>query len=188
MIDTSNLQKNIYQILKTHNDGLSEYKLIQELKKTNQLSNLEEEPSLTLFRHHFIVMHCLYHLHDQLWEKGKLSLSISPLKIKLTELSEYPSASISVEGNANLREYYLDWSNLESTDKSDVDGLLNQFWQDYAQYIRQDEAWEILSVPVGSAKNVIAKRYRELAAIHHPDKGGDQEMFIKIRAAYEALK
>jgi curved DNA-binding protein len=44
---------------------------------------------------------------------------------------------------------------------------------------------------LGVAKNAtpeeIKKAYRRMAAIHHPDKGGDTAEFQKIQAAYEAL-
>ena len=45
----------------------------------------------------------------------------------------------------------------------------------------------ILEVPYGSSIEVIKKSYRTLAKIHHPDKGGDQSMFVKIQTAYEEL-
>ncbi|CAB9514027.1 Translocation protein SEC63 homolog [Seminavis robusta] len=38
-----------------------------------------------------------------------------------------------------------------------------------------------------SDKAVVTSAYREMAKIHHPDKGGSQEMFMKIQYAYEAL-
>ncbi len=203
MIETKVLQGSIFKILKSHPEGLSEYDLIQELKKTKQLPITKNDASLALFQHHFIVMHGLYKLLDHLRVDNTFNLSISPLNIKLSETASTQreaknaeksavetssTEGSSIEDNVNLREYYLDWNNFESTDENDVDGLLKQFWQDYAKYIQKDDAWEILDVPVGSDKAVIAKRYRELAAVHHPDKGGDQETFIKIRAAYEALK
>jgi DnaJ-class molecular chaperone len=44
---------------------------------------------------------------------------------------------------------------------------------------------------LGVAKNAtpedIKKAYRRLAAIHHPDKGGDTAAFQKVQAAYETL-
>lgn len=33
----------------------------------------------------------------------------------------------------------------------------------------------------------IKQQYRHLASIHHPDKGGDEEIFKKIKLAYEVL-
>jgi DnaJ family protein A protein 2 len=52
-----------------------------------------------------------------------------------------------------------------------------------------DDPFEILGVPRGSSEDEIKKAYRKLAMKHHPDKGGDPEMFKKISQAHEdALK
>jgi len=44
-----------------------------------------------------------------------------------------------------------------------------------------------LDVPVDASPEVIKQRYRTLAQMHHPDKGGDEEMFKLIKEAYEIL-
>lgn len=44
---------------------------------------------------------------------------------------------------------------------------------------------EILNVDVNSTKKDIINAYKSLAKIHHPDVGGDSEMFKKLRKAYE---
>jgi len=44
-----------------------------------------------------------------------------------------------------------------------------------------------LDVPVDASPEVIKQRYRTLAQMHHPDKGGDEEMFKRIKEAYEIL-
>jgi hypothetical protein len=33
----------------------------------------------------------------------------------------------------------------------------------------------------------LTRHYRKLALKHHPDKGGDQEIFVKLSAAYDKL-
>lgn len=51
------------------------------------------------------------------------------------------------------------------------------------------DPFEILGIPKGSTEDEIKKAYRKLAMKHHPDKGGDPEMFKKISQAYDdALK
>jgi hypothetical protein len=47
--------------------------------------------------------------------------------------------------------------------------------------------YDILGVPVNATKKEIKKAYYKLALIHHPDKGGCEEMFKKICNAYENL-
>ena len=44
-----------------------------------------------------------------------------------------------------------------------------------------------LDVPVDASLETIKQRYRTLAQIHHPDKGGDEELFKRIKLAYEIL-
>jgi len=44
-----------------------------------------------------------------------------------------------------------------------------------------------LDVPVNASTEEIKQRYRTLAQMHHPDKGGSEELFIRIKLAYEIL-
>ena len=44
-----------------------------------------------------------------------------------------------------------------------------------------------LDVPVDASLETIKQRYRTLAQMHHPDKGGDEELFKCIKLAYEML-
>jgi DnaJ-class molecular chaperone len=37
------------------------------------------------------------------------------------------------------------------------------------------------------SEKTLKKQYRALALEHHPDKGGDEEKFIKINASYEFI-
>jgi len=52
---------------------------------------------------------------------------------------------------------------------------------------REKSPWEIIGVPVGASLEDIKKAYRKLAKEHHPDKGGDEELFKKISGAFEFL-
>jgi curved DNA-binding protein CbpA len=47
--------------------------------------------------------------------------------------------------------------------------------------------YDILGVSKTSSQEEIKKKYRELSKMHHPDKGGDEEMFKKINEAYSTL-
>ena len=47
--------------------------------------------------------------------------------------------------------------------------------------------YDTLGVAKNATPDEIKKAYRRLAAIHHPDKGGDTAQFQKIQAAYEIL-
>ena len=41
-----------------------------------------------------------------------------------------------------------------------------------------------LDVPESATPDEIKKAYRKLASKHHPDKGGDVEVFKKIKLAF----
>jgi DnaJ-class molecular chaperone len=47
--------------------------------------------------------------------------------------------------------------------------------------------YQTLGVAKSATPDEIKKAYRKLAAIHHPDKGGDTAQFQKVQQAYETL-
>ena len=50
------------------------------------------------------------------------------------------------------------------------------------------ELYDILQVPKGCSQEEMKKSYKKLCIKHHPDKGGDEEVFKKISEAYNILK
>jgi DnaJ-class molecular chaperone len=47
------------------------------------------------------------------------------------------------------------------------------------------EAFAVLELPGNPTTQEIKASFRKLAALHHPDRGGDQNKFIEVRTAYE---
>jgi len=47
--------------------------------------------------------------------------------------------------------------------------------------------YDELELPRNCTSEEIKQKYRTLAQIHHPDKGGDEEKFKRIKEAYETL-
>lgn len=47
--------------------------------------------------------------------------------------------------------------------------------------------YDELGVSVHATSEEIRQKYKTLAQIHHPDKGGDEEIFKRIKFAYEIL-
>jgi curved DNA-binding protein CbpA len=45
----------------------------------------------------------------------------------------------------------------------------------------------VLDIPRDASEADIKKAFRKLSIKHHPDKGGDKELFQKIQRAYEVL-
>lgn len=50
-----------------------------------------------------------------------------------------------------------------------------------------EDLYEILGINKTSTKAEIKKAYRSKAKVHHPDKGGSDEMFKKVSYAYDVL-
>jgi hypothetical protein len=47
--------------------------------------------------------------------------------------------------------------------------------------------YEILGVSPNADKVAIKRAYRKMCLIYHPDVGGDEKQFLRIKTAYEAL-
>lgn len=52
----------------------------------------------------------------------------------------------------------------------------------------QYEAMTILGLTRGYAEKDLKKAYRQKSLLVHPDKGGTNEDFLKVRVAYEFLQ
>jgi hypothetical protein len=168
--------------------GISEFELVECLPKIHPLLSAGREGrNLILFRKHFLVMNALYQLQSELFEQGRY-LAISPLEIRLEPAGNSEVASLPSDGAAAaLREYYLDWNQFEQTDDTEVNDMLTRFWGRFLAIDKRLEALETLGLPADAAWETVKRTYRQLAAKHHPDKGGDATRFRAIREAYEVL-
>jgi hypothetical protein len=177
----------ILAILDANPLGLTEYDLICRLQENEEMFPLpSESPQLALFRKHFLVMNALYQLQTQLFEKG-VYLAISPLDIRLSPVAEAGVAGLP-DGNtvAPLREYYLDWKNFDQTGE-EIEFMLRRFHERYLAIDERLDALRTLGLPADAPWATVKQAYRRLAALHHPDKGGDSARFRAVRAAYELL-
>jgi curved DNA-binding protein CbpA len=52
----------------------------------------------------------------------------------------------------------------------------------------KENLYEIFSLPNFSDFSEIKSRYKQLIKQSHPDKGGDREIFQRIKKAYDQLK
>ncbi len=173
-----------------HPSGCREYDLIKALEAQSMFDGLSQDESVALFQKHFLVMNALYQLQLQFWQEEGLYLRISALNIGLSTVNT-GSSSATLPGDAsdaNLRQYYLDWSNMEGADRAFVDQLLDQFWQRFLCQDKRQAALQRLDLPASASATEIKQRYRRLAKEHHPDKGGDPSEFIALREAWEVLK
>lgn len=165
----------------------SEFELIRWLQNPDRGVFREDAMSdtLTLFRSHFLVMHCLHRLRIQWLNDNKGYLEISALNIHLTQSHERNGRSLAEHDP--LANYYLDLSEL-ATEEETIDALLNDFWRRMVIPERLDDDLRILELQPPADSTTIRQQYRRLAMQHHPDKGGDPERFQLISAAYQRLK
>lgn len=186
------LLDQLTNIIECTNEPLSEYQLLSQLKDHHAFVNIEksclQQPQLLLFRKHFTLMNALYQLQSIFWQQQRM-LEISALNITLqpVQLSNSGTA-ISDNCSEGMRSYYLDWDNYLNTNSADVDTLLGDFWLKFSKLDRRQAALELFELDSTASTSEISQRYRKLINIHHPDKGGDSEVFIQIREAWEILK
>lgn len=53
--------------------------------------------------------------------------------------------------------------------------------------VKDTEYYDLLKVPSNASQQEIKKAFRTLAMEHHPDKGGDPEVFKQVNTAYKVL-
>ena len=145
---------------------------------------------LALFQCHFALFHHLYLLQGYCIDQRIGLLSIHGTRISLIDFNQ---DHLSMLEHDPLRTYYLDEANFGQTDKEDVDELINSFWEKMAKgYLFTDEqkthSLEILNLEEPFTLRELKHRYRMKQHIHHPDKGGCEQVSQKLLNAYQLLK
>ncbi len=151
---------------------------------------------LVLFQTHFLLFHCLY-LLQQAWAlDNHATLEISALKIIKHPIENSAYSPINYKDEPLLQadplaQYYLDWSHFSTTSSQDVEALLTNFWQkvfvpQHDEDIKTALQLMELDAPIPTAD--LKVQYRRLAQQHHPDKGGDSDIFKQICQAFHRLK
>ena len=173
--------------------GISEYALLTALQEDESVTVFSDDffshadANVTLFRKHFLIMNALYQLQARLITEGQYLL-VSPLEVRLGPVNESDAVYLSTENaDQKLREYYLDMRHIDQTEKAEVDGMLDGFWQRYTANDKRYDALQTLGLTTEADLDKVKQTYRRLASEHHPDKGGDSIQFTAIRQAYETL-
>jgi hypothetical protein len=185
--DPTAFSRILLEMLQLHPEGLSEYALLQCLRKDSRTGVADHRPedTLDLFRTHFLLFHHLYRLRDRLRDEGGGDLEIHTLNIRWLATAAVPVQPLARPDP--LRAYYLDLDNLTGTTRADLDELLGRFWTRYSRYDRRGEALTVLELPAGADLEAIRRQYRRLAMRHHPDRGGDRVRLQAINAAMAIL-
>lgn len=182
-----NILDVIYHILVLHPEGVSEYGLLQTLRKEGFKSFEDNDllDPIILFQSHFLLFHLLYQLRDRLRIEQQGDIDIHCLNIILSPWKQ--SESTLPSHCDTLREYYLDLTQLEAVTRKDVEEMLSWFWEEYDKNSQKGWAFSIFKLKESASQNMIKRRYRELLFQHHPDHGGDPDHFIQIKQAAEVL-
>jgi len=183
----NNLQQRLTQILCAHPAGLGEYELLKQLQKEQQLGFPQVSlcNKLPLFQMHFLLFHVLYRLRDELWMQQCGHLRITPLNI---QLQTYQAGTAALTEHDALRDYYLDIQHLYETTEAQVQEHLSWFWQKFSASEQRQQALQTLELSEPVDYPAIKRRYRQLAAKHHPDRGGDNAQFQAINQAMDILE
>jgi len=197
----NHLVEPIQCILEAATASLSEYELISQLQDQEWLARIDSANTVSLYSAHFLVYNALFQLHAYYLERHQY-LTISALTISLdTGLScdgaEPQSKNLEADNRynqadiASLRDYYLDWDNLENATKDSVDELLNGFWDRLVSNDDYSDALAALQLSQdGEAVDYrqVKTAYQRLAMKYHPDRGGDVEQFQRINWAFGVLR
>ena len=188
--DDNPLLPLVLRLLRAQPAGISEYELLKQIEADGEhFAQTADETQLALFQKHFLIMNALYRLQESLWHEARLWLTISPLRIALETIGNSSAEkNLAAHGDDALRAYYLDWQQFIATDSDAVADLLASFWTRYAAHDQRAEALAVLQLDSTADAEHIKRQYRRLAAVTHPDRGGDAAQFLAIRAAYEILK
>jgi hypothetical protein len=96
---------------------------------------------------------------------------------------------------AIMFRYYADQKNFSLYGEADLEQMMDAFWKRYQSYATEDmgEALEHFSLQdaqdlraFGTAE--LRRRFLQLSMIHHPDRGGAEENFVRLQRHYQRLK
>lgn len=147
--------------------------------------------TMSLFKTHFMVFHCLYLLRSQ-WRREKVAeLDIHTLAI---HKKPWQSGLQALQPTDPLADYYLDLTQLTGTAADDVEQWLDDFWQQMAGRPQQRqstlsyaEACDIMQLQEPFSTVELKRQYRRLIHQYHPDKGGSSQQMLAVKEAYQTL-
>lgn len=168
-----------------------EYDIIKYLQGLGVLSRTCLAQPLSLFRCHFLIFNALYRLQLSSLTHKRYQLLISALEIKIEPINPKLTTQSSEKKPSefdSLALFYLNLDNLNKTTETDIEKLLNHFWQYYFNDQQKQDALDVLGLSSPVDFNIIKKQYRRLAMKHHPDRGGDANKLIEIHQAMQCLQ
>lgn len=152
---------------------------------------------LSIYQKLFITQSALCELSIDYELTSSFELVLTPVAVYLVSVADQDERDSSSESN-ELRndldrltpnfEFFSDQNNFFGTTADDVQRLLGNFWKRFERFSGRDQALLVFGLDEDADQREIKVRYKELASVHHPDRGGDAKEFIRLREAYEVLK
>lgn len=167
------------------------------------LFNWSASPVVAVYQKLFITQAALCEIYFYLEAQGKERLVITPISAWIetrqdVEFGENQNMDNPAAPSNNVQEtqeylspniaFFCDETNFYGVTEDTVSALLESFWTRYHDHMEISPSLATLGLPEDVGMEEVRAKYRELASQHHPDKGGDAELFIEIRHAYEVLK
>lgn len=161
-----------------------------------------DDAVIALYQKLFIVQAAISVLQLDFWKRGSCenilvgsvsviyfanSSSQSTLSPETTN-SEQTSVADATELQTPNWAFYQNYDNFFSATRDSVNTLIDTFWQRYQGQDGVNEALAVLALPRGSTWIEVRDRYRQRASASHPDKGGEEAEFVRVRQAFEYLK
>lgn len=84
----------------------------------------------------------------------------------------------------HMNQYHTNYNNGNSNSKNNSKPRSKATSYTYSV----DGALKLLKLNKNATVNEIKSAYRQLAKIHHPDRGGEHNNFLKLNAAYDTLR
>lgn len=84
----------------------------------------------------------------------------------------------------NLRAVGLAYASLRQIERTGASELLERAFQGFARLPAAEDCWTVLGVERGASRERLTQRLRELALLHHPDRGGTVAQMARINQAY----
>lgn len=89
----------------------------------------------------------------------------------------------------NVRAVGLTIAAIRQIERCGATGLMDRALDGFKALPEALDCWQLLRVRHGASRDEVTSSFRQLAATHHPDRGGNPDAFAALTAAYhEALE
>lgn len=186
------LKSYLAQTLAAPGHQTDEHSLMKGFLQQHDLQ-LDLLQPLSLFKMHFCLRHYLYQLDLEWRRQGQPGVELGLLEIRrdlCLPTNTCQTGSQELQQAHPLASYYLQAKHLHQEDEDSLIALLKHSWQ---RLQAQDpkakaQALAVLHLSEPLCQLALKKQFRRLAQQQHPDRGGDEQQFRRLRQAYELLR